>query len=250
LGANTGLDPDRVFAVTSSNPFFVTEVLTSDDVGAVPPTIIEAVGAAERSRWAGQGCRGAAAVVPSAVERWLVEQVVPGGLGSLAAAEQCGVLSVSPNRVTFRHELTRRAIVDSMPTSAGARNQAILVALLARKGATCLDPPPRRRGRRRRRDRFARTSSSPQGGSGVARERRALPTCTDQWRSLRPTGGTARDAIECYTVGLAELAVAAKSMPYSCAGLGDPVALGLSLRWLSRITGRAPGEAEARASRR
>src|SRR2546421_9760 len=43
LGAHTGLDPDRVFAVTAGNPFFVAEVLASGDVGGVPPTISAAV---------------------------------------------------------------------------------------------------------------------------------------------------------------------------------------------------------------
>ena len=140
LGANTGLDPDRVFQVTSGNPFFVTEILASGDLGRVPPTILEAVGA--RLRGLDEPARDALdrlAVIPSAVERWLLDAIIPGGFGTLAAAEQRGVLNVSPRRVAFRHELIRRAVVDSMPTVRRVQcNQAVLTALLVRDGSVDL----------------------------------------------------------------------------------------------------------------
>jgi len=118
LGAASGLDTDEVYAVTSGNPFFVAEVLTSGDVGGVPPTIAEAV----RARLTGLDPRTRdaleqLAVVPSAVERWLVEALVPGGLATLADAEERGVLTVTPGRVAFGHELARRAVVDAMTTA-------------------------------------------------------------------------------------------------------------------------------------
>ena len=43
LGADSGLDPDEVFALTSGNPFFVAEVLASGELGGVPSTVAEAV---------------------------------------------------------------------------------------------------------------------------------------------------------------------------------------------------------------
>ena len=97
LGADTGLDPDEVFALTSGNPFFVAEVLASDDLGGVPPTVAEAV----RARLsdldgASRDALEQLAVIPTAVERWLVDAVVPGGLASLAAAERRGVVSGQP----------------------------------------------------------------------------------------------------------------------------------------------------------
>jgi predicted ATPase len=45
LGAQAGIDTERVFAVTAGNPFFVSEVLASGDVDRVPRTVAEAVGA-------------------------------------------------------------------------------------------------------------------------------------------------------------------------------------------------------------
>ena len=62
------------------------------------------------------------AVVPSALDRWLVDVLVPdaapGRVAALAAAEQRGLLTVSTRRISFRHELTRRAIADSLPVGA------------------------------------------------------------------------------------------------------------------------------------
>jgi len=72
------LDPAEVFAVTSGNPYFVTEVLTAGAATPVPLTIVDAVLArvaqldAETSAILEQ-----LAVVPSAVQRWLLEALWP-----------------------------------------------------------------------------------------------------------------------------------------------------------------------------
>src|SRR5689334_10521802 len=118
LGSGTPLDPQRVYDMTSGNPFLVAEVVASGSVRGVPPSIAEAV----RARLADldEATRDAVeqlAVIPSTVERWLVESVVRGGLAALADAEERGVLGISPSRVSFRHELTRRAVVDSLPAA-------------------------------------------------------------------------------------------------------------------------------------
>ena len=76
------------------------------------------------------------AVVPTGLAHWLVEALVPEGVATLAAAEQRGLLTVSPERVAFRHELTRRAIADALP---GARrvelNRRVLAALVGAQWA-------------------------------------------------------------------------------------------------------------------
>ncbi|MRT44787.1 LuxR family transcriptional regulator, partial [Xylella fastidiosa subsp. multiplex] len=86
--------------------------------GGVPPTVVEAVLARLR------GLDAAAvdaleqlAVVPSAVERPLVDALLTQGVAVLAAAEQRGLLAVAPERVAFRHELIRRAIADAVPAA-------------------------------------------------------------------------------------------------------------------------------------
>ncbi len=79
--------------MTSGNPYFVAEVLAAGDVAGVPLTIADAV----RARLAhldpaAREILEQLAVVPSAVQRWLVEELVPAGLAALAPAEQRGLL--------------------------------------------------------------------------------------------------------------------------------------------------------------
>ena len=245
LGADTGLDAERVYAVTSGNPFFVTEVLASGDVGGVPPTIVEAVGARlrdldERDRDALERL----AVVPSAVERWLVEAVVPGGLASLAAADRRGVLTVARSRIMFRHELMRRAIVDSMPAVRKMLcNQAVLAALLARPGG--VDVSRILHHAAEVGDEEVVVHYGPKAAAEAVaaeshREAVAHYRLVLEHRSAFPLGEQADllegYAVECYTTGLADFAVQAQADAVAARReLGDPRALGLSLRWLSRM---------------
>ncbi|HEY7224074.1 MAG TPA: AAA family ATPase [Micromonosporaceae bacterium] len=247
LGAQTAFDPDLVYAMTSGNPFLVAEVIAAGDVSHVPPSIAEAVGA--RLSTLDDDARDAVerlAVVPSAAERWLVEAVVPGGLAALALAERQGVLSVSPTRVAFRHELTRRAVADALPVSRRiACNHAVLVALQARHAvhgvdlsrllhhaAEVVDEPtiihygP-----------LAQLEAATAGShrEAVAHGRLVL----GQRSAFSPAVLVEilqRHAVECYASDLAEEAMAAQRDAVELRrGLGDARALGLSLRWLSRI---------------
>ena len=96
-------------------------------------------------------------MVPSVVERWLVDVLVPGGLAALVAAEEHGLLTVSPAAVAFRHELTRRAVADALPVARRVElNRRVLPALVGRGGRRPVaHRPPRGPGRRQRRDRAA-----------------------------------------------------------------------------------------------
>jgi DNA-binding CsgD family transcriptional regulator/tetratricopeptide (TPR) repeat protein/energy-coupling factor transporter ATP-binding protein EcfA2 len=245
LGEHTGLDTDEVFAVTSGNPFFVAEVLASGDLRTVPPTIAEAVRA--RLRDLDGPTRDAIerlAVVPSAVQRWLVEAVVPGGLASLAAAEQRGVLTVSPNRITFRHELLRRAIVDWMPAARRvACNQAVLAALLARPGGADLSRimhHATEAGDDQAIIEYGPAAAREAVAAGSHREAVAHYRAALDHRAAYPPAEQAEllqgYAVECYTTGLADLAVRAQQDAVRLRrDLGSPREVGLGLRWLSRM---------------
>lgn len=117
--AASEVDADELFAVTSGNPFFVTEVLGNrQNPRRVPPTVVAAVLA--RLGSLGNDVREAVqqlSVIPNAIDRQLVDSLVGGGLPALAEAEERGLLNVTPTRVTFRHELTRRAVVDAIPAA-------------------------------------------------------------------------------------------------------------------------------------
>ena len=61
-----------------------------------------------------------------------------GDLTVLAPAERRGVLEVRPDAVAFRHELARRAVQGSLPTSERMQlNGRVLAALLRRAASTC-----------------------------------------------------------------------------------------------------------------
>ena len=111
-----------MFALTEGNPFFVHELLTSAQGEHVPRTIVDAVLARVRSLdLPVQDVLEQLAVVPSALERGLVDVLVPGGVPgeatALAAAGQGGLLAVSARGISFRHELSRRAIAGSLPSA-------------------------------------------------------------------------------------------------------------------------------------
>ena len=122
--------------MTSGNPFFVAEVLATGDGDRVPSTVADAVLARVRRLDPATQALEQLAVVPSVVERWLVDALVAGGLAALAAAEEHGLLTVSPTSVGFRHELARRAVADSVPVARRVElNRRVLHALVGREGA-------------------------------------------------------------------------------------------------------------------
>ncbi len=136
LSAAGPVAADDLFALTAGNPFFVQELLASADDKHVPRTIVDAVLARVRRLDPDvQDMIEQLAVVPSALERWLVDALLPndrpGRGAAIAAAERAGLLTVSTRRISFRHELTRRAIENSLPTARLIElNQRVLAALL------------------------------------------------------------------------------------------------------------------------
>jgi ATP/maltotriose-dependent transcriptional regulator MalT len=117
LAVEQGLDAGSVFALTRGNPYFVSEIVASADASQVPRTVVDAViGRLHRLDPETRADVEQLAVIPSAVPLAELARLVPGGAGALAAAEERGLLSVRPDGVRFRHELTRRAIVDALPT--------------------------------------------------------------------------------------------------------------------------------------
>jgi tetratricopeptide (TPR) repeat protein len=238
------MDATQVFEVTSGNPFLVVEVLASGDGGGVPYSVAEAVrGRLSNLSEATGEVVEQLAVIPSAAEQWLVEAVVPGGVATLADAEQRGVLTVAPTKVAFPHELARRAIMDSLPAARRiAYNQAVLAALLdhhdvdvsrivhhgaeAGAGGVIIEYGPA----------AARAAAA----AGAHREAVAYYRLVlDHLSAFEPRERVdlvEAYAIECYTTGLLERAVPAQEdVVRRRREQGDPRALGLSLRWLSRM---------------
>jgi DNA-binding CsgD family transcriptional regulator/tetratricopeptide (TPR) repeat protein len=262
------VDPAQVYAVTNGNPFFVAEILAAGGTGEVPPTVVDAVLARLR------GLPGATvdaleqlAVVPSAVERPLVDALLmdrapvpaepeqhgslaapePGpltdGVSVLAAAEQRGLLTVTPERVAFRHELIRRAVADSLPAARRiGLDRAVLAALVARPGsdaarvvhhaAQCGDQDAIAR--------YGPDAAKDASVAGAHREAAAHLRLVLRERHRYAPAELAdlleRYAVESYTIADSAAAVAAQREAVALRrSLGDTLALGADLRWLSRI---------------
>jgi DNA-binding CsgD family transcriptional regulator len=244
MSAASSLDSRRVFELTSGNPFFVVEVVAGGDTVRPPPTVVDAVLARTRAvDPATQDALEQIAVVPSALERWLVDRLVPGGVPALATAERNGLVAVAPSRVTFRHELIRRAIADSLPASRRiGLNQRVLTALLERDGCdlSAIVHHAAEAGNADAIARYAPRAAEEAVAAGSHREAAGHLRLALEHRSAYQRSEQAdlldRYAIECYTNGDNEGARDAQLAAVALRReLDDPRRLGDSLRWLSRV---------------
>ena len=258
LARTTQADPEAVYSLTGGNPFFVHEVLASDLVGHVPSSVVDLV--LSRLRRLDERGRDAVeqlSVITSTIDRALVDRLVPGGFGSLASAEELGLLEVTPHRVAFRHELTRRAVVDALPAVRRTHlNAAALAALESEPGADLaqLVHHASEAGDVDAIVRHGPTAARLASAGGAHREAaahfRLLLTHRAAFAPAEVADLLEASAVECYTVGdQGRSALTDQTEAVALRRtLGDPVALGASLRWLSRISWWCGDRAGADAS--
>jgi DNA-binding CsgD family transcriptional regulator/tetratricopeptide (TPR) repeat protein len=258
LTEGSGLDAESVFAQTSGNPYFVSELVASADEASVPPTVVAAVtGRMRRLDRETQDHVEQLAVVPFLVNPQLLERLV-GGPGALRAAEEGGILDVSPQGVRFRHELTRRAVVDALPASrrielerrvfaalidSGQADPARLVhhALAAGDIDAVVEWAPR----------AARDAAASGAHRQAVEHFRVARNYADRYPIAARADLVEEYAIEGYTLGLTHEAVVAQLDAVGLRRqLGDPVQLGASLRWLSRFQWFDGRRADAEVSAR
>ena len=128
-------DPEALRRMTGGNPFFVTELLAiaGDDV---PPSVADVVRArVRRHSDPAQRILAAAAVLGRPASAGLLAAVsgVPA-----AAVDEClasGTLVPSGQDIAFRHELTRRAVEESLPHVQASELHRIALLALEREGA-------------------------------------------------------------------------------------------------------------------
>jgi DNA-binding CsgD family transcriptional regulator/tetratricopeptide (TPR) repeat protein len=261
LSAESPVDAHDLFELTSGNPFFVHELLASAQGERVPPTIADAVLARVRSLDSSvQDVLEQLAVVPSALDRWLVDVLVPGAgqggegtMAALAAAEERGLLSVSTRKIAFRHELTRRTIADAVPAARlMALNQRVLDALIDHDGSDVarIVHHAAQAGDQDAVIRYGPVAGRDAAGAGAHREAVAhfglVLEHQDRFAPGERAELLAQYAIECYTIGAIDKAVeAGQRAVEESRSLGDPRPLGSSLRWLSRIWWMAGNRANA-----
>lgn len=114
LAAGRGIDPVSLHARTGGNPFFLVEALESEP-GSLPATIRDAILARTVSlSGAARDALDAAAVLGRQVDAGLIERV---GDCDSSAIDECvtaGLLVDDNGHQTFRHDLSRQAIEESM----------------------------------------------------------------------------------------------------------------------------------------
>jgi len=261
LSAGSSVDAHDLFELTSGNPFFVHELLASAQGERVPPTIADAVLARVRSLDPSvQDVLEQLAVVPSVLDRWLVDVLVPGAgqggegtVAALAAAEERGLLSVSTRKIAFRHELTRRAVADAVPAARlMALNQRVLDALIDHDGSDVsrIVHHAAQAGDQDAIIQYGPVAGRDAAGAGAHREAVAhfglVLEHQDRFAPGERAELLAQYAIECYTIGAIDKAVGAGQRAVEeTRSLDDPCPLGSSLRWLSRIWWMAGNRANA-----
>jgi DNA-binding CsgD family transcriptional regulator len=110
-----GVDAGELFHRTSGNPFYVTEVLASGET-AIPRTVRDAVFARiARLRTSAAELLDVIAITGPRVEIWLIEAVAGDAADRLEECLGSGVLEFADGTVSFRHELARLAVEESLP---------------------------------------------------------------------------------------------------------------------------------------
>ena len=253
MASGTGLDPDELHRQTGGNAFFVTELIAGRGA-SVPHNVLDAVLArVGRLPPAARRTLEAAAVGGATVELSVLEPMLGPGL----ALEPCvalGLLRSEADRVSFRHEIVRQAILSALPPGRERALHAELLAVLRSGESGAPD--------------LARLSHHAAGAAdasavleyavAAARQARALRSHREAAAQLARAlafAGADRGrraelleayAVECYLTGRLEEAIETCQQAVRLRGsLGERLRQGDDLRWLSRFHWFAGSNAEA-----
>jgi hypothetical protein len=136
VGDAPDVDVAAVHEQTAGNPFFLAEVLAAPSTG-VPLTVAEAVlNRLRRLTAAAQQVVEQLSVLPGGLRHEQAAALFGDGVDPIAEAESRGLLTVSGGGISFRHELARRAVLESLPAARSRLlHQLVLSMLLS------ADPP-------------------------------------------------------------------------------------------------------------
>ena len=134
LAAGSGWDPRRLHTLTGGNPFYVTEALADAGPG-VPVSVSDAVLArVSRLDDTARSAVEQLSVVPTIVGLDLALSLLGDRLDALAEAEARGIVTSRAEGLTFRHELARQAVEQSLPPlRRRTLHRAVVAALQAER---------------------------------------------------------------------------------------------------------------------
>lgn len=130
LAQTLGRSAAGLYAATGGNPFYVTELLAAPP-GEIPTSVRDAV-IARVARLSPDARRLAelVAAVPGHTEAWLIGAVLHSSEAALEEGTRGGMVRNPDESLTFRHELSRRAVEDSLtPTQARSLHTRLLQVL-------------------------------------------------------------------------------------------------------------------------
>jgi tetratricopeptide (TPR) repeat protein len=134
LVSGTDYETRTLYHLTGGNPFFVTEVLASGGTG-IPEKVSDAVLARlGRMSPAGRYAMEVAAICGDPIEPALLSEGFGIDERALAECLRRGLLVESHARLAFRHQITRNAVLDSVPAPIRAQLHRRLVDRARRRG--------------------------------------------------------------------------------------------------------------------
>jgi len=156
-GVESGLDPRSLHEVSGGNPFLVDQLLSSGPGDATRSARETLVARAERLSLDGQAVLQTLSVLPEGADPTMARMLFGDLAGALHEAEGSGLLASSSDRIRFRHELGRSAIVESMSFGErmAATNQVLDALIDTGADPTLLVHLSRSAGDGRRATRFA-----------------------------------------------------------------------------------------------
>ena len=240
-----GVDAVELYRKTVGNPFFVVEALAAGAEG-IPDTVRDAVLArAARLSSAAGAVLEAVAVVPPQAELWLLEALIGAEADRLDECVTSGMLVVEPAGVTFRHELARLALEESVPPQrkVGLHRRALVALAAPPGGAPDLARVAHHAEAVSDIDavlRYAPAAAARAASLGAFREAAAQYARALRFGDRLPVGTRAelleRRSHACYLTDQNDAAVEAIEGALEChRQLGQRLQEGDSLRWLSQI---------------
>jgi DNA-binding NarL/FixJ family response regulator len=258
LARDSDRDPAELHRLTGGNPFFLTEILATDD-DAVPATVGDAVLArAARLSPEARAVLDVAAVIGTAIDLDLLLTVagpVPDETDECIAR---GLLGVAGEVLVFRHELTREAILAALsPTRRRLLHVRVLSALREAGGEpdlALLAHHAEAAGDREAVLAFATAAAEQAAALSAHREAAAQYARALRFADRLPAAERARlyegRSVACYMIDQGDEAVAARQAALDLwRSLGDHIKEGENLRWLAHahwLQGRG-AETEAAA---
>lgn len=245
LAQKASRSAEGLYAATDGNPFFVTEVLANENSG-VPITVRDAVLArAARLSPATRDMLELASVVPARIEQWLLDAILSPPSTLLEECLEAGMLRLDNHGLSFRHELARRAVEDSL-TAPRLRtlHKQILEALMKRDTGQVevsrLVHHATHTGDGSAVLQFAPAAARKAAALGAHREAVSHYETTLRYGhmlGLAKRAGLLEDhAYECYLTSQIEEAVQSRQTALDIwRRLGDRSKEGHNLRWLSRL---------------